>query len=155
MRGTAFRSWTEASIPTGGIPTAQYFVMDIGDRDTALISRIISSDRSNVRYESMAGAVVATYGADVPIYNMSQKSFTASKNRIRFCTVSTPGIPVDLDIVRGSAGQGNRTSGSTFTPEDFRVFKANQQIVVRGINPDTVDPASLLIYLKWIEFKWP
>lgn len=155
MRGTAFRSWAEASIPIGGAATAQYFAIDLGDTDTALFSRIISADRNNVRYEVMAGAVVASYGADVPIYSMSQKSIVASKHRIRFCTVSTPGTPVDIDIVRGAAGQGNRTTGSTFTPDDFRIYKANQTVVVRGVNPDLVDPANFLLYLKWIEFKWP
>lgn len=154
-RGVAFRSFAEVSIPASG--GSQYFAITLGDKDTALFSRIISADRNNVRYEVLAGAAVASYGADVPIYRMSQKVGGVSKHRIRQCTISNPGAitVVDVDVVRGAAGQGNRTTGSTFTPDDFRVYDRKQEIIVRAVNPDTVDPANFLLYLKWIEFNWP
>lgn len=155
--GVAYRGYIEATIPAAvaGVPGSVYFELTLGNAETALFSRIVSSDRANVRYEVMSGAVVATRDSPTLIFNMNQKLASApSKHVFRPCTVSSPGNTVDLDVVRGADGQGNRTTGSTFSPEDFRIYDRNQAIVVRALNPDA-EAAQLLVYYKWFEFSWP
>lgn len=151
--GAAFRGFFETSIPAD---SSIYFSVKLGAKSTALYDRVVSANRDGVRYEILSGGTITGYGASAIISNMNQNLPIASAHQLRQCTVTGPGSIIDLDIVRGSS-QGSHSNGSTFTPSDgdFRIFKPNQEIIVRAVNPSATDPANFLLYYKWFEFDWP
>ena len=147
--GVAFRVYNRFTVPATG---SVAFKAVLGDRNIALLDRIINSDQSNILYQVFAGATVLTnVGSPFTIRNMNQNSEVVSTSLVQQCTFSG-GTESDLDILRGG-GVGNNAFGTVFsTGIDHRVFSGNQTVVVKLSNPN-VTAADVLVYLKWFEHK--
>lgn len=154
--GKGFRSFFEIEIPAavGEVPGQANVHFTIGDTSLHLFKRLINSDQPAVRYEVRSGATFTGDTGPIAIRGLNGIENNPTKCTAQFCTISDIGTLEDLDIVGGSIGAGNRAEGATMDePEDLKILSKNQEVLLHLTNPN-VDPANVMVYLKWYELPY-